>query len=158
MDSSDIPEFGEKEAGCAYRMRPGAYAVLLDARRQIAVVKTRLGYFLPGGGAAPGETPEETLYREVREECGYAVRISRRLGEAIEYVCAPEEGLYFQKQSLFFEAQIGDHVGKSAEDHHELLWMTPAEAAEKLTHRSQAWAVGKAIDLDEASSPGCTGG
>ena len=27
------------------------------------------GYFLPGGGAEPGETPAQTLERELREEC-----------------------------------------------------------------------------------------
>ena len=34
---------------------------------------------LPGGGMEPGETPEECIVREVREECGIAVEVVRLL-------------------------------------------------------------------------------
>jgi 8-oxo-dGTP diphosphatase len=144
VEDADIPEFGKKD-GCAYVPRPGVYAVLFNPEGQIAILKTRLGYYLPGGGSESDEAPEETLQREVQEECGYSIRIGRSLGEAVEYVFADDEGVYFQKQCLFFEALLGENVGKASDDHHTLLWMTPTDAAETLTHRSQVWALGKAV-------------
>jgi ADP-ribose pyrophosphatase len=35
---------------------------------------------IPGGGMHPGESPEETAQRELREETGYRARCLRRLG------------------------------------------------------------------------------
>lgn len=57
---------------------------------------------LPGGGMAPGETPEETVVREVREETGVQVEIVELLGwyertgfrahRSPVYVCRPQSG------------------------------------------------------------------
>ncbi len=63
-----LPEFGQRTVGQVYRPRPAAYAVVTDAHRQVAIVLTAKGYFLPGGGIESGETAEEALVREVREE------------------------------------------------------------------------------------------
>lgn len=81
-------EFGEKIPGQEYCVRPGAYAVLFDSDRRIAVIETKKGYYLPGGGSEADETPEQTLIREIREECGFTILIGEILGEAVEYVYA----------------------------------------------------------------------
>jgi 8-oxo-dGTP diphosphatase len=51
--------------------------VIINSKGMVAVVKSPKGYFLPGGGSLPGETPEDTVLREVREEVGRGARIAR---------------------------------------------------------------------------------
>jgi 8-oxo-dGTP diphosphatase len=133
-------EFGDRVAGQHYQPRPGSYAVIVGRNDQVALVRTSDGCFLPGGGAEPAESPEETLKREVLEECGAGVEIVRPLGFAIEYVVA-EGKRYFAKQCTFFEARLGEQQAPAVEPDHELIWLPIPEALGKLTHRSQAWAV-----------------
>lgn len=131
-------EFGDRLAGQHYQPRPGSYAVI-TGDGTVALMRIDQCYYLPGGGAEPGESPEETLRREILEECGHAVEIVRPLGFAIEYVFAEREG-YFAKQCSFFEARLGDRTRRPVEVDHELLWLPISDALEKLTHRSQTWA------------------
>lgn len=51
--------------------------VLLIQRRDVPV------WVLPGGGIDPGETPEEAIIREMQEETGLQVGISRLVGAYI---------------------------------------------------------------------------
>lgn len=67
--------------------RVGAYAWIEDGGRVLLthwVGSTRGGsepaWTLPGGGMEPGETVEETVLREVREETGFDVAIDGILG------------------------------------------------------------------------------
>jgi len=79
---TSVLELGTREPGRAYVVRPGAYAVIADARGRVGVMRTPTGFHLPGGGMDAGETPEAALAREVREECGRGIvagpRIERR--------------------------------------------------------------------------------
>ena len=138
---TDIPAFGEQHAECDYQPRPGAYALLFDAAQRIAVICTPQGCYLPGGGSDLGESPEETLRREVREECGYAITGLRRLGEAVEFIFAKQEQRYFQKQGVFFFATPGECLPHEPEADHTLLWLAPRAAVKQLSHQSHAWVV-----------------
>jgi len=60
--------FGVPLPGITYKPRPAAYALIFSREAAIATVEGKGGYFLPGGGSLPGEAPEETIQREVREE------------------------------------------------------------------------------------------
>jgi 8-oxo-dGTP diphosphatase len=140
MSSAQPMEFGHRAEGQQYQSRPGSYAVILGDRNQVAVMHTAQGYFLPGGGADPGESPEATLQREILEECGYAVEIVRQLGFAVEYVFAKGEG-FVAKQCTFFLAKLGTRLTQPAEDDHQLVWLSIRVAAKKLAHGSQSWAI-----------------
>ena len=142
MTSNECVEFGERKEGQHYQVRPGSYAVIVRDDEKIVVMRTGQGFFLPGGGAELGETPEDTLRREVLEECGRDVEIVRPLGFAIEYVFAEREG-YFAKECSFYEAKLlAIHTEKSEEDHC-LEWLPLRAAIECLTHESHAWAVAR---------------
>lgn len=134
--------FGRREAGRAYVVRPGSYAVLFGGGGRIALVRTQSGLHLPGGGADPGESAEETLRREVLEECGASIDIVRRVGDAIEYVHAIGEG-HFEKVGTFFEARWVAAVAEPQEPDHVLAWCTTDEALTSLRFDSQRWAVGR---------------
>jgi hypothetical protein len=61
-----IPEFGILDPGATYMLRPGGYAVILTAARDVAAVSTSQGLMLPGGGQDDGESPEDAAIREVK--------------------------------------------------------------------------------------------
>ena len=64
-------------------LRPGAFVVVVDASNQkIVLVKHSYGerkWGLPGGGLENGENPTDGAIREVREETGLEVRLTRLL-------------------------------------------------------------------------------
>lgn len=135
------PEFGLREEGKQYQRRPGSYAVIVDDKGNVAVMSTiHHGLCLPGGGADPGEAPLETLRREVAEECGHEVTTAESLGFAIEYVFAVGEG-YFAKECTFFKVELGPVIPCETEPDHMLIWVPMRDAIDKLSHKSQRWAL-----------------
>ena len=70
----------------------GASALFDGAGRVLLVRHTygRLNWELPGGGADPGEAPDETAIREIREETGLEVVIERLTG--VYYEPEPRPG------------------------------------------------------------------
>ena len=52
---SDGPVFGRQVEGCPYIIRPSAYALVRREAGELAVARTAIGYFLPGGGLKAGE-------------------------------------------------------------------------------------------------------
>ena len=60
------------EGGSVFRRT--AVRGIIERQGKYLLVREKYGdYKFPGGGAEPGETLEETLLREVREETGYTV-------------------------------------------------------------------------------------
>jgi ADP-ribose pyrophosphatase YjhB (NUDIX family) len=61
----------------------GACCAIFDADGHVLLVRHDYGrrnWELPGGGAEPGESPDETALRELREETGLEVTIERLTG------------------------------------------------------------------------------
>jgi 8-oxo-dGTP pyrophosphatase MutT (NUDIX family) len=77
--------------------RIGAAAVIVNDEGGVPLVKQtygRLNWELPGGAGEAGESPDETVLREVREETGLDVAVSaqprlRRAGrvQGVKYRC-----------------------------------------------------------------------
>lgn len=134
------PDFGEREAGRAYRDRPSAYAVALDGRGRVLCVRAAGGLHLPGGGVEPGESEEVALLRELAEETGYEGQVVRTLGRADQYVVAEGEGA-FRKRGVFFLVRVG--ARRSGPTDHEPVWLDRETAQRELAAGFQRWAVGR---------------
>ena len=84
---------------------------------------------LPKGGMDPGETPEQTAAREVREETGITVTVGERLGQ-VDYTYR-RGGRPIQKTVHFYLCTF--EQGDTADHDHEVddaLWL-PLEAARR---------------------------
>lgn len=129
--------FGTKLAGAAYRLRPGAYALVFDAQGRVALVFEEGEWYLPGGGLEAGETVEEALLREVREECGCGARVGAAFAQALEFV-ESRAGERFEVHAHYYRAEF---TGAPS-----VTWLTPDEAGARTRRRSDAWAIGVAAE------------
>jgi 8-oxo-dGTP diphosphatase len=145
---SAIPEFGERIQGQTYVSRPGAYALITDSRDLVGIIRTQRGYFLPGGGIEPGETTENALIRELREELGWTARILAKIGEAVQYLVAEGEG-YLAVRGTFFRVCLLEKINKG-ELNYQLEWLPASDAIQRLSRRSDAWAVEQIKTLPKA--------
>jgi 8-oxo-dGTP pyrophosphatase MutT (NUDIX family) len=134
------PVFGERLPGRPYVVRPSAYALIRNSEGLIAVTRTRVGYFLPGGGIETGEDYQQAIVRESLEECGLIVGAGRVLCRATEIVYSEQEQTGFEKHCTFVAAEWRG-AARATEPDHALLWMTTGEAVVRLTDPGQRWAV-----------------
>jgi 8-oxo-dGTP diphosphatase len=131
------PSFGTKLPGAEYKPRPGAYALVFDSTGRVAIVHEENDWYLPGGGIEAGETPEQALAREVREECACGVSIARLFGDAIEFLVT-RSGRHLEVRARYFHATF---LGTPTAH-----WLTPEEASTLVRRRSDAWAITAARD------------
>jgi 8-oxo-dGTP diphosphatase len=135
------PVFGDRTRYFPTIVRPSAYGIVPDGEGRIAVARTTMGVYLPGGGRERGETPETTVVREAREECGLVVRVGAWRRVAIEHVSFAAESSHFEKWSTFCDAEAVASLGAGVEADHVLAWVMPEDAVRMLRHESHRWAV-----------------
>lgn len=126
-----IRRFGETvKAGQRYRRRPGVYAVLLDGDALLTTFQEAPipEFQLPGGGIDRGEQPIAALHREVFEETGWKIDITRRLGAFRRFTYMPEYDLWAEKLCTIYLARPVRRLGPPTETGHEAVWMSAAEA------------------------------
>ena len=134
-----IPVFGLPDPAQECTRRVAAYAVITDPAGRIAAVRGKAGYFLPGGGSLPGETPEQTIRREVLEELAREVRLLYCIGEAVQHFAA--DRVHYRMEAVFYAAEFSSETCGAGE--HELCWIEPAEVERAFYHQCHAWAAGQ---------------
>lgn len=140
-ESTPIPKFGTKVDGINYIERPGAYALIENNEGQIAVIETRHGYFLPGGGIDIGESNVDALQREILEEIGYQASVLSEIDETVEYIKAYSDEKHYQIHSRFYKVELAAKVREGVEKDHRLVWLRQEDAVKFLKRQGQAWVV-----------------
>ena len=101
---------------------------------------------LPKGGANPGETPEQTAEREVREETGITARASERLGQ-VDYSYR-RGGRVIAKTVHFYLCRF--EAGDTADHDHEVddaRWMPLRETRRRLSYPGERAMVERALSV-----------
>ena len=126
-----IRRYGEPvKAGKRYTRRPGVYAVLLQGDHILATHQAEPvpEFQLPGGGIDRGEHPIAALHREVYEETGWKIAVTRHVGAFRRFTYMPEYDLWAEKLCTIYLARPVRRLGPPTETGHEAVWMSAAEA------------------------------
>ena len=124
-------KFGER-VGRDGVLRPGASGLIFDAARERILLTRREDnnrWCLPGGGMDPGESAAEACERELLEETGLEVRVTKLIGvyTTPDLLMEYPDGNRIQPVAFSFEAEItGGELGLSDEVT-EFGWYTLAE-------------------------------
>ena len=97
-------------------------AVILRGRNLLMVFSSAVGdYKFPGGGVDNGESHEQALAHELREECGASLlSVDSELGAIIEYNFAEEKDFdVFKMTSHYYFCQVEDGLGAQNLDGYE---------------------------------------
>jgi 8-oxo-dGTP diphosphatase len=130
-----IRRYGEPfKHGQHYTRRPGVYAVLLKGDSILATIQAgpEPEFQLPGGGIDKGEQPIAALHREVMEETGWRIRITRRLGAFRRFTFMPEYDLWAEKVCTVYLAYPVRRLGPPTEHGHSAIWLPVWEAVDML--------------------------
>ncbi len=101
--------------------RPSVRGIIIRDGKIAMMHSKKFDYFkLPGGGIEPGETMEETLIREVREESGLVVKTETI--KEFGYVRRIEKGKHediFVQDNYYFTCEAEDELTEQELDDYE---------------------------------------
>ncbi len=129
-------DFGFDEKPGELKLREAARSVVVNDFNELAIlyVSTKNFYKIPGGGVEAGENYLSALKREVREEAGCEIEVTRELGAIIEY----RTHFKVLQKSYCYLAKVVGKVGAPQFDPGELAdgfevkWMSLAEAEKRI--------------------------
>lgn len=105
--------------------------VLLDQEKRRLLLKRSMAsknnpgkWDLPGGKLDPGEDFEDGIRREVREETGLEIRLTRVLGAAESE--SPGNRIAY----LLMEAEVVSGAPRLSDEHEDMTWASAREMAE----------------------------
>jgi 8-oxo-dGTP diphosphatase len=126
-----IRRYGEAiEPGRRYTRRPGVYAILADGDHVLATHQAAPTpeLQLPGGGIDRGEHPIPALHREVYEETGWRIAVTRRLGAFRRFTYMPEYDRWAEKVCTVYLARPVRRLGPPSEAGHTAIWLPISDA------------------------------
>jgi 8-oxo-dGTP pyrophosphatase MutT (NUDIX family) len=127
-----------------------AGGVVVRGEQAIVIVPTRRGaqgqkvLALPKGHVDPGETPDQTALREVREETGVEATLVEKLGD-VRYFYQRGGKRIFKRVTFY----LFEYLDGSLEDHddevEEARWVPLSEAVEALSYEGERQMVERAL-------------
>ncbi len=138
-------QFGEPEPGIVYTPRPAAFGIA-ERDGLIAVVRVRPEaggdwLDLPGGAVDPGEDELQALVREFGEETGLVITPGHEVVRVAVYFRKADNAPVNNQGGVYRVEVTGADPALKIEADHDLVWIDPAEAVQRLRHDSHAWAV-----------------
>lgn len=123
--------YGER-IGRDAKLRIGCSAVIFDAARERILLTRRTDngqWCLPGGGMEAGESLEEACIREVREETGLQVQVTRLIGvySTPHRIVTYADGNRWQIIAHNFEAEVLSGELTLSDETTAFGYFTPAE-------------------------------
>lgn len=125
-------------------------AAILDAGRLLAARRIEPpslagGWELPGGKVEPGESDQEALVRECREELGVTIETGRRLGG--DFAMTGDAVL------RVWTARVVEGEPRALDDHDELRWLDPGHWYD-VAWLAADLPVVRALEREQAVEPG----
>ncbi|HVL49312.1 MAG TPA: NUDIX hydrolase [Candidatus Thermoplasmatota archaeon] len=102
-----------------------------DGTAEVLMVKASRGFTkgmwnIPGGFVQYGESPEESVVREIEEETGLAIEVEALLGVYSERFASP----YFMRGHMFLARAVTEALDLDPDEIAEARWMPAREAYE----------------------------
>ena len=140
--------FGERDRQTDYWDRSGAYLLAVKDGK-MAVVRTKRGYFLPGGGLEDGESDADCIRREALEETGRAAEVGEFLCSAEHYTVHDTKGPFHPIQS-YYAGTVGEQLAPPGEPGIQFFWLPLEEIRGKFYSVMQNRALEALIEKNKA--------
>ena len=117
--------------GNSLLLMPGVAAIIRNPEGELLLQKKSDGtWSLPAGAIEPGETPEEALEREVKEETGYTVRDLQLVGTfgGLEFRYIYPNGHEVENIVLLYLCSCDDMVALPTDEETQLLQYFPEQS------------------------------
>ena len=129
---------------------PSVVAAVFDNEGRVLLIhKTDNDLWaLPGGGHEVGESIADTVVREVKEETGYAVEVTRLVGTYTNpgHVMAYDDGEVRQQFSIAFRARLVDGEARTSSESKRVEWVVPDEVDRLPMHPSMRMRLKHALE------------
>lgn len=122
----------------------GAVVVFLGEAPEYLLLHYTSGHWdFPKGNVEPGETLEQTAFREIREETGLEVELIPGFREEIEYIYV-RAGKRIRKKVVYFLARAPSKDVKLSWEHKGFIWLPYDKALARVTYESSRRVLAKA--------------